>query len=483
MLKLYHFLFKILLMLPFLGIINSSFMNKFSKLQKIINDCIYIAFTVLCGFIIIFFSAYGRYDIYLFTMSKNVPLAFSANSFNLMFGFFISIVLIFINIVFQNSFTYLNLADKYKLYNKQFASIFFFCILLSFSHSILLTVFIYISVVISSYFLITNPDLRDFRKRYSVPFSTSFISCIFFMCILGFYYKYTGNTFFTLHNIDKLATIPSYWLAVVFVLLILPNFCAPIYLIFKEKFYYEDFLAIFIIFFIPFVFCSTFLFFKVAYFVFHNSLNSVGIYFLCTNIFVVLLFLASCFFAIKNIKNNLKFVLLYSISCFMIFLSQILFIHSNVELSYVFSSFLFFIMLLTLAVLSYSSILFLLLKCGITDTNILYKYSRNEMHFHIVCLFLPILMLIVSFFDFFNLKNFNIVYLINAIEIVAVFGMCLYYVVSSINKQIKDNNKKPKNIQNINKLIFFIPQITLFIIFVCLILLKGQIAEFILFYK
>ena len=481
MLKLYHILFNVFLFLPFFGIVNSVFLNSFKSIQRTINNSIYICSTVICAYILILFSAYGEYDVYLYTVSKNIPLAFSANSFNLMFGFFILLIFTFINITFQKYFEYLNLPDKYKLYNKQFACIVFFCTLLSFSHSILLTIFLYISIIISSYFLITNPDLRDFRKKYSISFSTSFILCIFFMCILGFYYKYTENTFFTLNNLDKLKNIPSYWLAIIFVLLVLPIFFAPIYLFFKDRFYYEDFLPVFIIFFIPFVFCNTFLFFKVFYFIFYNSLKDITFYFFITNIIVIVLFILSCIFCIKNIKNNLKFTTLYCVSVFVVFLSQILFIHDNIELSYIFSNFLFLMLFITLSVLSNCGILFLLLKYGVTDTNILYKKTKNELNFHIICLFLPIIILIISLFNFnFNIRN--VFCLINIIEIIILFFLYIFYVFYSINKKDIDKNKKPKEI-NINKLNIFIPQIILTIISFALIILKSQIAKFIIYYK
>lgn len=481
MLKLYYLLFQILLVFPVFGLLNSAFVNKFPKIQRIINNCVYIILSALCATVLIFFTEYGRYDVYLFTMARHVPLAFSANSLNLMFGFFMSVFIIFLNMVFQNSFGYLNLADKYKLYNKQMASLYFLCMLLSFSHSILLTVFLYVSIIMASYFLITNPDLKEFRKKYSIVFSTSLIVSIIFMCMLGFYYKYTGNTFFSLQNVSKLKSVSGYWLVFVFILLIASNFCAPIYFIFKEKLYYEDLLPVFTILTIPFIFCTTFLFIKTAYFVFYNSLTEVEIYFLFTNVFVFLLFILSCVFTIKYIKNNIKFIILYCFSCFIVFLSQMLFINTSGELVNVFATFLLLMLSLCLSVLSYSGILFLLLKLGITDTNILYKSSRIELNFHVFCLLVPILILLVSFFDL-DLQKFYTMYFINLIEIFSLFGIYIAYIVFTINKQVKNTEKVSFN-DNKERIKFFAPQVALFVFIVFFLLLKSQIARFVLYYK
>ena len=482
MLKLYYLLFKILLALPIFGILNSTLLNNFAKTQKIINDSLYLMISLICSVVLVCFTEYGRYDFYLFTMSRNVPLAFSANSFNLMFGIFLSLLILSFNTVFQSSFSRLNLDEKYKLYNIPVATLYFLCILLSFSHSILLTLFIYASIIIASYFIITNPDLREFRIRYSVIFSASLIGVIIFMCMLGFYYKYTGNTFFTLQNTNKLNNISAYWLVFVFIILIASNFCAPFYLIFQEKFYYEDLLPVFTIFFIPFVFCNTFLFIKTAYFVFYTSIHNVDIYFFYTNFLVILLFFVACGFLIRHIKNNIKFPLLLGVSCFMIFLSQMLFINSNSELVNIFSSFLLLMLCISLAVLTYSGVLFILLKTGITDTNILYENSKKELNFYTFCLLLPILVLLISFFDL-GLYNSKPIYFINLAEIFILFIVLIVHIFMLISKKVQNNPRIKLNITKKEKLKFFISQIGLLIIILFFFVLRNQVAKFILYYK
>ncbi len=480
--SLYYFLFKILLVLPILGIVNSTYMNKFFKVQKIINNIIYILLMVICGYVLIMFAAYGKYDLKLFAIARDIPIVFSANSINLMFGMFMSIVVLFLNLVFQNSFNYLNLPDKYVLYNRQISYLYFFYILLSFSSSIVVSIFIYLLILIYSFFLITNPDLKEFRKNYNIVFCISFICSMVFILIAAFYFFYNENSLFVFQDINGFDTVSGYWVLFVLFLLLLVNISGPFYLIFKEKFYYEDFLPLFTIFFFPFMFFNTFLFIKIIYYVFYNSFDAIKIYFHYSEFFMILLFLTACFFAGKFIKNSIKFILLFSVMNFIVFVSQILFVTTNIEVVKVFSSFLLFMLSILLIVLSYAGVLFLLLKLDITDMTILYKNSKTELNFYIFCLFMPILMNLLSFFDL-NLYNFDILYLINLVEILILFIFYMVYIFLSLNKKLKDDAKKPNDVLPIDRIMFFVPQIILLFIFLFFILLKSQIVKYIVFYK
>lgn len=480
--NLYYFLFKILLVLPILGIVNSTFMNKFFKAQKIINNTIYILLTLICTYILIMFTAYGKYNIELFTIARNIPIVFSANSVNLMFGMVMSIIIFFFNFTFQNSFNYLNLPDKYVLYNKQISYLYFFYILLSFSSSIVVCIFIYMLILMYSFFLITNPDLKEFRKNYNIIFCISSICSIIFILIAAFYFFYNENSLFVFQEINGLNSISGYWILFVLFPLLLVVISGPFYLIFKEKFYYEDFLPLFVIFFFPFMFFNTFLFIKIIYYIFYNSFDSVGIYFHYSEFFMILLFLTSCFFAAKFIKNSIKFILLFSVMNFVVFISQILFVSADVEIVKIFSNFLLFILSILLIVLSYAGVLFLLLKLDITDMSMLYKNSKIELNFYIFCLFMPILMNLLSFFDL-NLYNFDILYLINLVEILILFIFYIVYIFLSLNKKLKDSAKKPNEVLFVDRIMFFVPQILLLFIFLFFILLKSQIVKYIVFYK
>ena len=126
MLSMYQFLFKILLLLPIAGILNSKFMNNNVPMQKIINTVVYSGIMILSFYGIFSLKQYNFYSLNLFTISKNVSGIFTINSFNIIFCFVFSIIMFFFNFVFQNYFNYLNLAEKYRLYNVQMSYLFWF---------------------------------------------------------------------------------------------------------------------------------------------------------------------------------------------------------------------------------------------------------------------------------------------------------------------------------------------------------------------
>lgn len=477
---LYNFFFIMILTIPFVGLLNSLLTNNNFVLQKRINNCVFFSVILLCLLLMICYSFNGINSINLFSISRNVPIIFSSEPFNLSFGIFMSIIIFYLNYLFQDSFNLLNLSNKYVLYNQQIACLYILYIFLSFSHDIVVSILLYTLILIYSYFLITNPDLKDFRKDYSVVLTISFISSMIFLCIIGFYFIYNGNNLFVFQNISNLENIEIYWLLVVLFLLILINLSGPIYFIFKEKFYYEDLLPMLVILIFPFSIFNTFLFTKVLYYVFYNNIGNVGLYFYYSGFFLVIIFLLLLFLNFKYIKNGVKFILLFGLLNFIVFFSQFLFLNTEYELIKLFINFLLLILSITISILSYSEILFELLKLNTINTGTIYKYSRLKMNLYFVSAFLPIFSNFYSFFSL-DFNNFNILYLFNLIEL---FILLLLYIVHIMIVLRKKTDKKEEDEDILKQVrenkINYKFQLLLIITFFIMFFLRNIIFDFIL---
>ena len=485
MLNMYQILFKILLFLPIAGILNSKFMNNNAPVQKIINTAIYSCIVFLSFYGVFSLKQYNFYSLNLFTISKNVSAIFTINSFNIIFCFVFSVILFFFNFIFQNYFDYLNLAQKYRLYNVQMSYLSWFYILIIFSQNIIIASFLYILILIYSFFFITNPELKEFRNRYSFIFLISCLTSVILIAMSGFYSLYNnGSVIFAIQNIKKIDSLLSiYWLTTILFLLILVIFCGPIYLIFKEKFYYEDFLPLFVLYVFPFIVFNTLIFFKVLYYIFYNNINNIGLYFYYCGFFMPIIFILACFFSIKYIKNNLKFIILFNVCNFLVFISQLLLVTSEQEIINAFSYFLLFIGSITLNVLAYSGILFLLLKTETILVNNLYKKYKLELNFYMFCLGFPLIINIISFFSL-NFHNFNIIYFFNLIELVVLIVIyCIDLIFNYKKIDNPKNNKEPINVKKDILVKFFVPQVAFLAVFLFLFLMREQIFRFIIFYK
>lgn len=477
---LYNLLFVLVLICPFASLANSLFNENFIS-QKRINNIVFFSVLIFCFILMIFYLINGTNYLKLFSISREVPIIFSSEPFNLSFGIFVSLVIFYFNYVFQDSFSLLNLPDKYVLYNQQMSCLYILYILLSFSHNIVVSLLLYTLILIYSYFLITNPDLKDFRKDYSVVLTISFISSMIFLCIVGFYFIYNGDNLFTFQNMDKLENIEIYWLLVILFLLILINLSGPIYFIFKEKFYYEDLLPMLAILVFPFVIFNTFLFTKILYYVFYNNISNVGLYFYYSGFFLIFIFLLLLALNLKYIKNGVKFVLLFSFMHYIVFFSQFLFLNTDYELTRLFVNFLLLILAITISILAYAEVLFELLKCDTTNSGNLYKYSKTNINLYIFSAFLPILVNLFSFITL-DFNNFNILYFINLLELFVVFFLFLIHIAIILRKK-NDNEEEHKKITKILQeegTTNCKMQILFIVIFIFLFLLNNTIVEFIL---
>lgn len=479
---LYTFLFVLVLLFPFASLVNAFLNNDNFILQKRINNITFFTMIIFCFILAIFYLINGETYLNLFSISREVPIIFSSDSFNLSFGIFISLIIFYFNYIFQNSFNLLNLSDKYNLYNRQISCLYALYILLSFSHNIVISILLYTLILIYSYFLITNPDLKDFRKDYSVVLTISFVSSMIFLCIVGFYFIYNGDNLFTFQNMKNLENIEMYWLLVVLFLLILINLSGPIYFIFKEKFYYEDLLPMLTILVFPFVIFNTFLFTKILYYVFYNNISNVGLYFYYSGFFLIFIFALLFLLNIKYIKNGVKFVLLFSFINFVVFFSQFLFLNTEYELTKLFVNFLLIIFSMTITVLSYTEILFELLSCNTTNTGNLYKYSKSKINIYILSSFLLVMTNFISFITL-DFNNFNILYFFNLIELFLVLFLYIAHIAIILRKKIDNEEEDTKIINALkdNRISFGSRmQIIFIIILILLFFLNSTIVDFIL---
>lgn len=478
----YNFIFAMILIVPFIGLLNSFFTNENFGLQKKINNFTYGTILAFCVLLVILYSFNGINYIRLFSISRNVPIIFSSEPFNLSFGITMAVMIFYLNYLFQDSFNLLNLSDKYVLYNQQIACLYILYIFLSFSHDIVVSLLLYTLVLIYSYFLITNPDLKDFRKDYSIVLTISFISSMIFLCILGFYFIYNGNNLFTFQNISKLENIEIYWLLVILFLLILINLSGPIYFVFKEKFYYEDLLPMLVILIFPFVIFNTFLFTKVLYYVFYNNISNVGLYFYYSGFFLIVIFLLLLFLNFKYIKNGVKFILLFGFLNFIIFFSQFLFLNTAEELAKLYVNFLLLVFGVTISILSYSAVLFELLKLNTTSIGTVYKYSKLKVNLFFIAEFLPIFMNFYSFLSL-DFNNFNVLYFINMLELFVLLGVYITHVIITVRKKTNNIEEEKQIIKKLQQGCGIVSdykiQMTLISVFYTLFSFRSMIMDFI----
>ncbi|MDD2840315.1 MAG: hypothetical protein PHY80_04300 [Rickettsiales bacterium] len=480
MINLYYFLSKIFLLIPMIAIINSFTLNKFVNTQKVVNDVVYSSFALISCLLLFFCNVYGKYEFALFDISMKNPIIFAINSFNLSFGIIFSLCIIGLNYIFQNSFNFLKLSNKYKLYNKQIAFLLFFSLLLIFSHNVIISIFYYVVVLLSSLFLLTNPELKEMRKGYSMTFLVGLISSTILIIMFSFYFYSNNNLLFVIQNIRNASFSSIYYVVLSLILLYLIVFSFPIYIFFKEKLYYEDFLPAFVIYFFPFVFLNTFLFIKITYYLFNNEFNNLGLYFYYAGFALVALFIFSIVSAIFKIKNALKFTLLFNLSSFLIFLSQVLFSNSDLDLITSFSKFIVLIIAIFSNIFAYSGILFLLLNSNTTFPYLLYKNSKIELNFYVLTLFAPLFVNVLYFMQL-NFYNFNILYFINLVEIVALFIVfCIFLYFFLIKKPILNNTPNIKEVTDLQALKFFIAPLFMFLLMLVVFCFRNDIVKIII---
>ncbi|HSQ97529.1 MAG TPA: hypothetical protein VLL98_02300 [Rickettsiales bacterium] len=480
MINLYYFLSKTFLLIPIFAILGSFTLNKFTKIQNLLNDISYLSFTSISFLLLIFCSMYGEYEFKLLDISINNPISFAINSFNLTFGAIFSICIIFLNYVFQNSFSFLKLFNKYRLYNKQITFLLFFSLLVIFSNNVVISILIYTFILFSSLFLLTNPELKDLRKGYSLTFLVGLISSIIVIMVFSHYFYSNNTLLFIKQNIKDANFNSIYYTVLSFVFLCSSIFVLPIYFFFKQKLYYEDFLPAFIIYFFPFIFLNTFIFIKITYYLFTNEFNNLGLYFYYIGFILAGLFIFSIIQIIFEIKNSLKFTILFNFSNFLIFLSQLLFINSDLELIKVFSNFIILIVAIFCNIFAYSGILFLLLNSNLNSTYFLYKNKKTELNFYILTLVTP-LFLNLLFFIKLNFYNFNILYFINLIEIAVLFLLfCIFIYFFLFKKPISKNIPELKTITDLEMLKFFIAPLFMFFLLIIIFYFNNEIIKIIL---
>lgn len=477
---IYNLIFKIILFLPIISCFSSIFLNNNNELQKTINNLVYS--TVAIGLFVLILGFNANYNLTLLNLNPDISVTFRINKMNLMFGFFLSIIIFFFNEVFQNYFNNLNLSKKYSLYNQSLSILFFLFILFTFSHNIVVSVFLYMLIALNSIFLIKNPELKELKRDYTLLLIISISASMIFIVMSAFYRFYSDNLFFEARILEN-SSISPFWMLTILFLLILVYFIGPIFLIFRRKLYYEDFLPLFTILIFPFVIINTFLFIKILYYIFGNNFNNIAKYLYHVHYVIILIFLLGCFFLYKNIKNNIKFILLFVLQNYIIFLSQLLLVDNKIDLMKFFTNFLFFAMSTVGAVLLYSGMLFLLLKSGIKDTKILYSKSKIETNLYVFSIFLSVFVNLVSFFTL-NFENFNIFYLTNLIGIIILILTIIIYFyfafIQGFTKIKSDDKKTPIGIKIFEKTKFFKTQ-TLFIgLFLFLFIFRFLINNFLM---
>ena len=475
MLQQYHTLFKIFLGIPIIGIINSMIFNKFYKLQKSINNLAYILLLSIITYILILFTEYGDYEFKLFNISNNIPIVFTLNSFNLSFAVVVSYSIFFINLIFQNYFNFLEIPDKYVLYNKPMSFLYFFYILFPFINNIILVLFLYLFILFYSMLLIANPDLKGLREKYTKIFVVGAISVILLFLLSAIYFAIQDIKDFDIYYIIGII--------IIYLCLICVNYTYPIYIIFKESFYYEDLLPISIILLFPFMFLNTFLFIKLLRFLFVNNLVNLSIYFYYAGILPIILYLIAIGFGFKYIKNSIKFILIFIFANYFIFLSQLFFSNTEYELLRNYTNFLLLYISDILIILSYCAILFILLATNIININLVYKRYKLEVNFYIFCILILLLFNFSSFFSL-NLYNFNLFYFINLIEIVLSVLYYIIYLFFFLKKK-KDSKLHTGSIKisEGKRIRFIIAQIIFLIFVVMLLVYQESIIQFLMHYK
>ncbi len=93
----YNFIFAMILIVPFIGLLNSFFTNENFELQKKINNFTYGTILAFCVLLVILYSFNGINYIRLFSISRNVPIIFSSEPFNLSFGITMAVMIFYLN--------------------------------------------------------------------------------------------------------------------------------------------------------------------------------------------------------------------------------------------------------------------------------------------------------------------------------------------------------------------------------------------------
>jgi hypothetical protein len=474
--------------MPIIGLIGIIIINNLKESEKFQNIFSLSFFSLLAFLLLttsVFYIAFGKYSVDVFKISlKQVNLNFIANQFNLIFGLLFVISFMFLDIIFRNSFVIFEIGEKYKLYSKHFFCLCCIYILFIFCDSIILSIMLYMASIISSMFLINNSDLNDIRKAYSTTFFTGMISSIILLIISAFYVNYSGNTDFTTNIKNFNLFIPDYWLIIILIFLVFLVFIYPLYSIFKEKIFYEDLIPLFLICIFPFTIINTFLLFKFFYGIFFVYAEHIKITTLYIGFFLnLLLFFIALFFIIKHRGNNLKICILSNIIIFLIFFEQFLLISNSKELVLMFSNFLVLILIMILTIVSYSNILFVMLKTKIINIKLLYEKYRTEILFYLLSLFLLIFFNFISFFSL-NFHNFSILYLINFIQIFLTFILFITYIyILLFKKNVKQIDKKSSDIEERERFSMLIPQIVLLVLISIIFVFKYQIYRSLIFLK
>lgn len=467
--NLYYILSKILFLLPIIPVISNYFLSNSVKAQKMANITSYAIFTIAMCILYVFCISFGGYNFTILSFSFGNLLSFSMNTFNLSFGIIISVCFLFFLYNFQNSFEYLKLSKKAILYKEQFLFILLFFFLGIFSNNIISSFFYYILTIISCLFLLKNPELKDLRKKYSITFLLGLSTAILLIIIFSNYYlNYNHSLEFRIQSLRNVSFYSVYYVVSSLILLSIGVFIYPIYHFIKEKLYYEDFLPTFIIYFFPFTFLGIFLFIKITYFLFYNDFNNLSLYFYYIQYILTILFILSVVFSIINIKNSLKFTILFNVSNFLVFLSQVLFAVSPIEFKKSLLKFTIYIPLVFSSILAYSGILHYLLNSGTNSIQILYKKSRIQINFY---LFLLLSLIMLNSFNYskLNFFNFNLFYFVNLLEIISLFFVFFAFIYFLLMKKIevkKNMELKEISIQQLSS--FFIPTVITFVLFLIL---------------
>ena len=265
-------------------------------------------------------------------------------------------------------------------------------------------------------------------------------------------------------------------------LLILINLSGPIYFVFKEKFYYEDLLPMLVILIFPFIIFNTFLFTKVLYYVFYNNISNVGLYFYYSGFFLIVIFLLLLFLNFKYIKNGVKFILLFGFLNFIIFFSQFLFLNTAEELAKLYVNFLLLVFGVTISILSYSAVLFELLKLNTTSIGTVYKYSKLKVNLFFIAEFLPIFMNFYSFLSL-DFNNFNVLYFINMLELFVLLGVYITHIIITVRKKTNNIEEEKQIIEKLQQgggiVSDYKIQMTLISVFYTLFSFRSMIMDFI----
>jgi hypothetical protein len=393
------------------------------------------------------------------------------NTFNLLFSTFFTLFFAFLNVQFQKSFVLLNVQHLYPYYSQQISTIFFVSCLLIFSQNLIISVLLHMIAILSSLFLLYNPDLNDIKKKYAPLFVVGMVSSLTLFIVVSFFSHLSARFNFSL-SIDFLQ---SYWLIPLLFILILATFTWPIYSALREKIFYEDLLPIFVIKFVPFIIINTFVFLKVSIYIFNGSVNKLLFYY--TGFFVILLFLISLYFLLRYMKNYRKFVVVFNVSAFLIFLLHLLLVQNLNELLLFFTNFLVLIIVISVNIFTCSSMMFYMLRVSIPEISSLYSKRKKEVRLYFASLLYLILTLTLMFFDL-NFYNFNILYFINLLQILLLFFIFLIYVLYSILKYKKEREIKPLSSEEESKI--FITPIVLFFTSVFILVIKRPIFNFLI---